>query len=141
MKFQTSMAAIRLLPSFREMGSLFSPSFFFLLLLTQPFFLNLTHCSPHESLEYISAIGDPGMKNPNVRVAFEAWNFCNEVGAEAPNMGSPRLADCADLRASSATGMRFFQITIPLFRLWFPISICLVFVWVCSLTFEFPLLG
>ncbi|KAK0575534.1 hypothetical protein LWI29_002225 [Acer saccharum] len=47
--------------------------------------------------DYISAIGDPGMKNPNVRVGFEAWNFCNEVGFEAPQMGSPRLADCADL--------------------------------------------
>ncbi|KAF5731542.1 hypothetical protein HS088_TW18G00222 [Tripterygium wilfordii] len=50
----------------------------------------------HDS-EYISAIGDPGMKNPNVRVALEAWNFCNEVGFEVPNMGSPRIADCADL--------------------------------------------
>ncbi|CAH8272776.1 unnamed protein product [Arabidopsis lyrata] len=34
------------------------------------------------------------MKNRNVRVA---WNFCNEVGDEAPSMRSPRLADCADL--------------------------------------------
>lgn len=49
------------------------------------------------SLEYVSAIGDPGMKSPNVRVALEAWNFCNEVGMEAPKLGSPRLADCADL--------------------------------------------
>lgn len=49
------------------------------------------------SNKYISAIGDPGMKSPNVRVALEAWNFCNEVGFEAPNMGSPRMADCADL--------------------------------------------
>ncbi|XP_057524941.1 uncharacterized protein LOC130804501 [Amaranthus tricolor] len=46
---------------------------------------------------FISAVGDPGMKNPNVRIAFEAWNFCNEVGFEAPHMGSPRLADCTDL--------------------------------------------
>uniref|UniRef100_A0A6N2LSE9 DUF7705 domain-containing protein n=1 Tax=Salix viminalis TaxID=40686 RepID=A0A6N2LSE9_SALVM len=46
---------------------------------------------------YVSAIGDPGMKSPNVRVALEAWNFCNEVGFEAPGMGSPRLADCADM--------------------------------------------
>ncbi|KAK4352823.1 hypothetical protein RND71_028341 [Anisodus tanguticus] len=65
---------------------------------------------------YVSAIGDPGMKNPNARFAFEAWNFCNEVGSEAPHMGSiwgapglltvlifmgsPRLADCADLHCS-----------------------------------------
>lgn len=47
--------------------------------------------------DYISAIGDPGMRSPNVRVGLEAWNFCNEVGSEAPQMGSPRLADCADL--------------------------------------------
>ncbi|XP_031114291.1 uncharacterized protein LOC116017794 [Ipomoea triloba] len=46
---------------------------------------------------YVSAIGDPGMNNPNSRFGLEAWNFCNEVGEEAPNMGSPRLADCADL--------------------------------------------
>lgn len=51
---------------------------------------------------YVSAIGDPEMKNPNSRFAFEAWNFCNEVGTEAPNMGSPRLADCADLHASTS---------------------------------------
>ncbi|XP_044512237.1 uncharacterized protein LOC123230165 isoform X2 [Mangifera indica] len=46
--------------------------------------------------ELVSAIGDPAMRNINVRVALEAWNFCNEVGFEAPGMGSPRLADCAD---------------------------------------------
>lgn len=54
------------------------------------------------SVSYVSAIGDPGMKNPNARFAFEAWNFCNEVGFEAPNMGSPRLAECADLSCSPA---------------------------------------
>lgn len=52
---------------------------------------------PHASNKYISVIGDPEMKNPNVRIGLEAWNFCNEVGMEAPNMGSPRVADCADL--------------------------------------------
>ncbi|XP_010542860.1 PREDICTED: uncharacterized protein LOC104815929 [Tarenaya hassleriana] len=51
--------------------------------------------------KYVSALGDGGMKNPNVRVALEAWNFCNEVGAEAPEMGSPRFADCADLSCPS----------------------------------------
>ncbi|XVE86451.1 hypothetical protein DITRI_Ditri18aG0035200 [Diplodiscus trichospermus] len=56
-----------------------------------------------ESTNYISAVGDPGMKNPNVRVALEAWNFCNEVGFEVPNMGSPRWADCADLCCSLKT--------------------------------------
>ncbi|GJZ92857.1 hypothetical protein Tco_0664922 [Tanacetum coccineum] len=44
-----------------------------------------------------SAVGDPGMKRDGLRVAFEAWNFCNEVGTEAPLMGSPRAADCFDL--------------------------------------------
>ncbi|WOL02248.1 hypothetical protein Cni_G10967 [Canna indica] len=47
--------------------------------------------------EYISAVGDPGMRRDGLRVALEAWNFCNEVGAEAPAMGSPRLADCFDI--------------------------------------------
>lgn len=46
---------------------------------------------------FVSAIGDPGMRSSSIRVAFEAWNFCNEVGSEAPEMGSPRMADCADL--------------------------------------------
>ncbi|EXB81491.1 hypothetical protein L484_014298 [Morus notabilis] len=51
--------------------------------------------------KYVSAIGDPGMRSSDVRVGLEAWNFCNEVGVEAPNMGSPRLADCADLHCPS----------------------------------------
>lgn len=58
---------------------------------------------------YVSAIGDPGMKSANVRVALEAWNFCNEVGFEAPGMGSPRLADCADLFCSSLITGKFFS--------------------------------
>ncbi|PIA37917.1 hypothetical protein AQUCO_02900046v1 [Aquilegia coerulea] len=47
--------------------------------------------------DYISALGDPGMRKDGLRVAFEGWNFCNEVGQEAPGMGSPRAADCFDL--------------------------------------------
>jgi hypothetical protein len=46
---------------------------------------------------YVSAVGDPGMRRDGLRVAWEAWNFCNEVGQEAPGMGSPRGADCFDL--------------------------------------------
>lgn len=74
-----------------------------------------------ESYNYVSAVGDPGMKNPNVRVGLEAWNFCNEVGFEAPKMGSPRLADCADLYCPSNTGtfsialffsMKFIQMSL-----------------------------
>ena len=50
---------------------------------------------------YVSAVGDPGMQRDGLRVAWEAWNFCNEVGQEAPGMGSPRGADCFDIRKSS----------------------------------------
>ncbi|KAJ8620401.1 hypothetical protein MRB53_028930 [Persea americana] len=50
---------------------------------------------------HISAVGDPGMKRDGLRVAFEAWNFWNEVGSEAPQMGSPRAADCFDLSNST----------------------------------------
>lgn len=50
---------------------------------------------------YVSAIGDPGMTRDGLRVAIEAWNQCNEVGFEAPNMGSPRQADCFDLDNST----------------------------------------
>lgn len=50
-----------------------------------------------EYKEYVSAVGDPGMKRDGLRVAIEAWNQCNEVGEEVPLMGSPRHADCFDL--------------------------------------------
>ncbi|WVZ61304.1 hypothetical protein U9M48_011205 [Paspalum notatum var. saurae] len=49
---------------------------------------------------YVSAVGDPGMRRDGLRVAWEAWNFCNEVGQEAPGMGSPRGADCFDLETA-----------------------------------------
>lgn len=48
----------------------------------------------------VSAVGDPGMQRDGLRVAFEAWNFCNEVAQEAPHMGSPRAAECFDLSTS-----------------------------------------
>lgn len=60
-----------------------------------------------ETSSYVSVVGDPGMKNPNSRFGFEAWNFCNEVGMEAPNMGSPRMADCAHLHCLNITGLLF----------------------------------
>ncbi|KAH7678539.1 hypothetical protein IHE45_06G003000 [Dioscorea alata] len=47
--------------------------------------------------QQVSLVGDSGMKRDGLRVAIEAWNFCNEVGSEAPLMGSPRAADCFDL--------------------------------------------
>lgn len=52
----------------------------------------------YEGEEYDqSAIGDPGMRRDGLRVAIEAWNQCNEAHEEAPQMGSPRHADCFDL--------------------------------------------
>ncbi|WOH05867.1 hypothetical protein DCAR_0625290 [Daucus carota subsp. sativus] len=51
----------------------------------------------------VTAIGDPGMKRDGLRVAIEAWNQCNEVGEEAPDMGSPRQADCFDLLPHHST--------------------------------------
>ncbi|KAL9229564.1 hypothetical protein vseg_005017 [Gypsophila vaccaria] len=54
-------------------------------------------CCSFRNTESVSAIGDPGMRRDSLRVAFESWNFCNEVGHEAPAMGSPRAADCFDL--------------------------------------------
>ncbi|GAB2213947.1 hypothetical protein Droror1_Dr00018275 [Drosera rotundifolia] len=60
----------------------------------------------------VSAVGDAGMMRDGLRVAFEAWNFCNEVGTEAPRMGSPRAADCFDVvsngrgRGVPSTGRR-----------------------------------
>ncbi|KAL5576987.1 hypothetical protein UlMin_018686 [Ulmus minor] len=53
------------------------------------------------SEEYISAVGDPGMRRDGLRVAIESWNQCNEVGDEAPQTGSPRLADCFDVYTNS----------------------------------------
>ncbi|KAJ0980523.1 hypothetical protein J5N97_008778 [Dioscorea zingiberensis] len=47
--------------------------------------------------QHVSLVGDSGMRRDGLRVALEAWNFCNEVGSEAPLMGSPRAADCFDL--------------------------------------------
>lgn len=94
--------------SCRKMDSLFSTRLFVLVVVFEMFAVNFGSCIIHATEKYVSAIGDPGMKNSNVRVAFEAWNFCNEVGSEAPNMGSPRLADCADLNCRPLlSGMLF----------------------------------
>ncbi|XP_074272391.1 uncharacterized protein LOC141596189 [Silene latifolia] len=51
--------------------------------------------------EYVSAVGDPGMKRDGLRLGLESWNQCNEVGEETPHMGSPRVADCFDLYKAS----------------------------------------
>ncbi|KAM1245274.1 hypothetical protein ACFX2I_036493 [Malus domestica] len=50
--------------------------------------------------EYVSAVGDSGMRRDNLRLAIESWNQCNEVGEE-PRTGSPRAADCFDIYRAS----------------------------------------
>lgn len=62
--------------------------------------------------EYESAIGDSGMRRDGLRVAIESWNQCNEVGEEAPNMGSPRAADCFDIFKASPQQGQFLSIFI-----------------------------
>ena len=54
--------------------------------------------------DYISAVGDPGMRRDNLRVAIESWNQCNEVGEEVSDMGSPRMADCFDIDNATSPG-------------------------------------
>lgn len=65
-----------------------------------------THGGSGSGGGYVSAVGDPGMRRDGLRVAWEAWNFCNEVGQEAPGMGSPRGADCFDLGPSLSPSCR-----------------------------------
>lgn len=72
--------------------------FCFLLLLVLVFcegFLSVTAKN-----EYVSAVGDSGMRRDNLRLAIESWNQCNEVGEE-PLTGSPRAADCFDIYQAS----------------------------------------
>lgn len=59
--------------------------------------------------DHVSAVGDPGMKRDGLRVAIEAWNQCNEVGEEAMNMGSPRMADCFNIDNSTSPGETLFS--------------------------------
>lgn len=67
--------------------------------------LFLSHAALIMSVEtqYISAVGDPGMKRDGLRVAIESWNQCNEVGDENQQTGSPRHADCFDIYRASPT--------------------------------------
>ncbi|XP_017233025.1 uncharacterized protein LOC108207069 isoform X2 [Daucus carota subsp. sativus] len=67
-----------------------------------PFILLLFVINLRKVAANVSAVGDPGMRRDGLRVGFEAWNFCNEVGKEAPLMGSPRAADCFDLARTHA---------------------------------------
>lgn len=61
----------------------------------------------------VSAVGDSGMRRDGLRVAIESWNQCNEVGEEAPNMGSPRAADCFDVyKASPRRGQFFIRVRL-----------------------------
>lgn len=70
---------------------------FILFLLTTTICIVPLICSEGVDSGHSSAVGDPGMRRDGLRVALEAWNFCNEVGDEVPGMGSPRAADCFDL--------------------------------------------
>lgn len=60
----------------------------------------------------VSVVGDPGMRRDDLRIEIEAWNQCNEVGEEAPNMGSPREADCFDID-NSTTPSEFLLLLTP----------------------------
>ena len=69
-----------------------------------------------ENDEYLSAVGDPGMRRDGLRLAIEAWNQCNEVGEEVPHMRSPRTADCFDIYKASQfkVGKIFFSSSLLL---------------------------
>lgn len=69
----------------------------------------------NDSSDYISAIGDPGMTRDGLRVAIESWNQCNEVGEEAPNMGSPRMADCFDVNHFGQFALLLILVSFCLF--------------------------
>ena len=72
--------------------------------------------------EYVSAVGDPGMKRDGLRLAIESWNQCNEVGEEAPHMGSPRAADCFDIYTASPPAKGKIGLVLFLF---FPLHLLL----------------
>lgn len=83
------------------------PQYFFIVLISCRILLLLLHVAFAKGVVgvgAISAVGDPGMSRDGLRVAFEAWNFCNEVGKEAPAVGSPRAADCFDLSSKTESG-------------------------------------
>ncbi|CAK9179537.1 unnamed protein product [Ilex paraguariensis] len=61
------------------------------------------------------------MRRDGLRVAFEAWNFCNEVGKEAPGMGSPRAADCFDLSSNPKHRRRSHRLENILSREGYPL--------------------
>lgn len=62
--------------------------------------------------EYVTAVGDPGMKRDGLRLAIESWNQCNEVGEETPSMGSPRSADCFDIYKASPQQGQFSSVFV-----------------------------
>ncbi|KAK6264567.1 hypothetical protein QQP08_019066 [Theobroma cacao] len=73
-------------------------------------FLSKNRHAAAENDEYLSAVGDPGMRRDGLRLAIEAWNQCNEVGEEVPQMGSPRAADCFDIyKAAQSKEVRFTE--------------------------------
>lgn len=76
------------------------------------------HSAAETDDEYVSAVGDPGMRRDGLRLAIESWNQCNEVGEEVPQMGSPRAADCFDIYKASTPQAKGELI---------PIHLCLYF--------------
>lgn len=86
----------------------------------QSFGGDLWWCTSGIRIRIIRGVRNPGMKRDELRVAFEAWNFCNEVGLqlEAPySMGiSPRTADCFLLISSpSALLTSHHPLSLPTF--------------------------
>ncbi|XP_031248670.1 uncharacterized protein LOC116106445 [Pistacia vera] len=82
------------------------------LVLVLVFLCNAWHANAET--EYISAVGDPGMRRDGLRLAIESWNQCNEVGKEVPHMGSPRAADCFDIyKASPQSNEKNCSICLP----------------------------
>ncbi|XP_042511156.1 uncharacterized protein LOC122086423 [Macadamia integrifolia] len=78
-------------------------------LLLSLFFFTSTFGFSNGEENYVSAVGDPGMRRDGLRVAIEAWNQCNEVGYETPSMGSPRAADCFDVDDSQFPDVRLIH--------------------------------
>lgn len=89
-------------------------SFYVVLILHLVFICNVC-LSASSVTEYVSAVGDPGMKRDSLRLAIESWNQCNEVGEEVPHMGSPRAADCFDIYKASPQSYSNFSFSLSAF--------------------------
>lgn len=97
------------------------PSFFLAVL---ALIFNLVALYVRAGNEYVSAVGDPGMRRDSLRLAIESWNQCNEVGEEVPQMGSPRAADCFDIYKASPKAEGNNKISRLLINMFYWSSIC-----------------